>query len=275
MKNKLKKIFKKFADQKVNELSKLVNVKNIKINREKLTTIGKDIRKRFSSKLIFIFESSQNNEVIKNLKNFTQNKSQELKKIWSSDDPKYDQIKYQEIRYKATPKWTRSLQWAIVGCVGFGFTYSVVARIDEVVIAQGDLQSQGAERPIKSPTAGIVSSIPVKEGELVEKGQVILQFDQEINNSRILSLNSQLSSEKMRLREEENAFNAKKDSLDSKLKSSKVLFETESIILDRYVNLLKVGAIAEIQMLQQKNKLVSLKSELEQLEASKKELSAS
>ena len=79
----------------------------------------------------------------------------------------------------------------------------------------------------------------------------------------------------MRLREEENAFNAKKDSLDSKLKSSKVLFETESIILDRYVNLLKVGAIAEIQMLQQKNKLVSLKSELEQLEASKKELSAS
>ena len=74
----------------------------------------------------------------------------------------------------------------------------------------------------------------------------------------------------MRLREEENAFNAKKDSLDSKLKSSKVLFETESIILDRYVNLLKVGAIAEIQMLQQKNKLVSLKSELEQLEASKR-----
>ena len=275
MKNKLKKIFKKFADQKVNVLSKLVNVKNIKINREKLKTIGRHIKKRFSSKLIFIFESSQNNEVIKNLKNFTQNKSQELKKIWSSDDPKYDQIKYQEIRYKATPKWTRSLQWAIVGCVGFGFTYSVVARIDEVVIAQGDLQSQGAERPIKSPTAGIVSSIPVKEGELVEKGQVILQFDQEINNSRILSINSQLSSEKMRLREEENAFNAKKDSLDSKLKSSKVLFETESIILDRYVNLLKVGAIAEIQMLQQKNKLVSLKSELEQLEASKKELSAS
>ena len=48
MKNKLKKIFKKFADQKVNVLSKLVNVKNIKINREKLTTIGKDIKKRFS-----------------------------------------------------------------------------------------------------------------------------------------------------------------------------------------------------------------------------------
>ena len=50
MKNKLKKIFRKFDDQKVNVLSKLVNVKNIKINREKLKTVGKDIKKRFSSK---------------------------------------------------------------------------------------------------------------------------------------------------------------------------------------------------------------------------------
>ena len=47
MKNKLKKIFKKFDDQKVNVLSKLVNVKNIKINREKLKTVVKDIKKDF------------------------------------------------------------------------------------------------------------------------------------------------------------------------------------------------------------------------------------
>ncbi len=275
MKNKLKKIFEKFDFQKDNILSKLFKAKIIKIERDKLKTIGKDLKKRFSASFISVFESTRSNETIKILQNSIKNKSQKLKKIWSSEDPKYDQIKYQEIRYKATPKWTRSLQWAIVGCVGFGFTYSIVARIDEVVIAQGDLQSQGAERPIKSPTAGIVSLIPVKEGELVEKGQVILQFDQEINNSRILSLNSQLSSEKMRLREEENSFNAKKESLDSKLTSSRVLYETESIILERYINLLEVGAIAEIQMLQQKNKLVGLKSELEQLEANKKELSAS
>ena len=275
MKNKLKKIIKKIDNQKNNLFSKLVSVDILKINTDKLKVVAKDLKKRFSSKLVSIFELSQQNEVIKNLQTFTKNKTQNIKNIWSTEDPKYELIKYQEIRYKATPMWTRSLQWAIVGCVGFGFTYSIVARIDEVVIAQGDLQSQGAERPIKSPTAGIVSLIPVKEGELVEKGQVILQFDQEINNSRISSLNSQLSSEKMRLREEENSFNAKKDSLNSKLKSSKVLYKTESIILDRYDNLLKVGAIAEIQMLQQKNKLVSLSSELEQLEASKKELSAS
>ena len=55
MKNKLKKIFKKFDDQKVILLSKLVNVKNIKINREKLKTIGKDLKKKIFSKIYIYF----------------------------------------------------------------------------------------------------------------------------------------------------------------------------------------------------------------------------
>ena len=53
-----------------------------------------------------------------------------------------------EVRYRPAPTWTRALQWAIVGCIGFGFIYAVVARIDEVVIARGELKGMGAERPI-------------------------------------------------------------------------------------------------------------------------------
>ena len=79
-----------------------------------------------------------------------------------------------------------------------------------------------------------------------------MQFDQEKNDSRILSIENQLNSENLRLKEEVNSFKAKKASLNSKLVSTKILFETESIILKRYINLLEVGAIAEIQMLQQK-----------------------
>ena len=49
-------------------------------------------------------------------------------------------LAHQEVRYRAAPTWTRALQWAIVGCIGFGFIYAVVARIDEVVIARGELK---------------------------------------------------------------------------------------------------------------------------------------
>ena len=59
-----------------------------------------------------------------------------------------------------------------------------IAKIDEVVIAQGDLQSSGAERPIKAPISGIVSSIPVKEGELVDSGQIILEFNTELSQEK-------------------------------------------------------------------------------------------
>ena len=51
MKNKIKKFLKKFDDQKVRVLSKLANVKIIKINKNKLKTKGKDIKKRFSQKV--------------------------------------------------------------------------------------------------------------------------------------------------------------------------------------------------------------------------------
>ena len=38
----------------------------------------------------------------------------------------------------------------------FGF-YAAVARIDEVVIARGELKGMGAERPIKAHLSGVVS----------------------------------------------------------------------------------------------------------------------
>ena len=53
-------------------------------------------------------------------------------------------LAHQEVRYRAAPTWTRALQWAIVGSIGFGIVYAVVARIDEIVIARGELKGIGA-----------------------------------------------------------------------------------------------------------------------------------
>ena len=123
------------------------------------------------------------------------------------------------MRYRAAPTWTRALQWAIVGCIGFGFIYAVVARIDEVVIARGELKGMGAERPIKAPMSGVVSGIPVTEGELVSPGQVLIQFDSEVSNERLRSLKHQKELESRRLRKEIQAFEARSDSLQAQLKS--------------------------------------------------------
>jgi len=179
-----------------------------------------------------------------------------------------------EVRYAAAPTWTRALQWAIVGCIGFGFIYAVFARIDEVVIARGELKGMGAERPIKAPVSGVVSGIPVTEGELVSQGQVLIQFDSEVSNERLRSLEHQKELESSRLTKEIQAFEARTDSLRAQLKSLQKTLKLEASIIDRMTGMVNQGAIAEVQYLRQKNQLQELQSEIAQTEATLREVQA-
>ena len=190
------------------------------------------------------------------------------------NDKKMVPLSHQEVRYKAAPTWTRALQWAIVGCIGFGFIYALVARIDEVVIARGELKGIGAERPIKAPVSGVISRIPVSEGELVQTGQVLLQFDPEVNVERQRSLARQKELESTRLTEETAAFQARADSLEAKASSLRLTLATEQAIVNRMSGLVSQGAIAEVQYLQQKNRLQELQSEIAQTEATLREVQA-
>ena len=179
-----------------------------------------------------------------------------------------------EVRYRPAPTWTRALQWAIVCCIGFGFVYAVVARIDEVVIARGELKGMGAERPIKAPTSGVVSGIPVTEGELVRPGQVLIQFDSEVNNERLRSMEHQKELESRRLTQEIQAFEARVDSLQAQLKSLRLSLKVEQSIVDRMTDLVSQGAIAEVQYFKQKNQLQELQSEIAQSKAILREVQA-
>ena len=181
-------------------------------------------------------------------------------------------LEHQEVRYRAAPTWARALLWAMVGSVGFGIVYACIARIDEVVTATGELQALGAERPIKAPAPGVVSAIPVQEGQLVEKDQVVLQFDPEVNDQRLRSLEKQERLEKRRLSEQNLAFKAREESLAAKLTSLKATANTEREILKRVAPLAEQGGIQIVQFLQQKNRLQELQSEIAQTEANRREV---
>ena len=99
-----------------------------------------------------------------------------------------------EIRYKPSLLWSSALLWAITGTVGFGVIFSFIARIDEVIIAKGELQAKGAERPIKAPFESIVRTINVKEGERVKKGQLLIELDTETYKAQKEVLKVQLDS---------------------------------------------------------------------------------
>ena len=88
---------------------------------------------------------------------------------------KFNSFQNEELRYKPVLLWSTLLLWSIIGSVGFGFVYSIIARIDEVVISRGELQAKGAERPIRAPFSSSIKSLNVEEGEQVKKNQILIE----------------------------------------------------------------------------------------------------
>lgn len=184
------------------------------------------------------------------------------------------QVDYQEVRLKPAPLWSQALVWAIIGTASVGFVYASAARIDEVVVAEGTLQAIGASRPIMSPAAGVVDQIYVKEGQSVPAGEVLLKFDPEVNETRHSALQEQIRLERQRFIEQERVFEAREQSLESRTRSQEASLQTEQLILTQIEPLADKGAIQMVQILQQKNKIQQLRSEIAQSVANLREVQA-
>ncbi len=184
----------------------------------------------------------------------------------------HQSLEHQEILYKATPVWSKSLIWAITGSVGFGFIYACIARIDEVVIARGELQALGAERPIKALNSGVISLINIKEGQEVQEGQLLIQFDPEVSKNRVSTLTNEYFLESQRKIDQNQEYKARELSLNAKLESLEASSVLQSNIVSRYTSLVEQGGISVVEYLREKNRLQELLSQITQTKASLAEL---
>ena len=183
-------------------------------------------------------------------------------------------LDYQEVRLKPAPVWSQAVTWTIIGTASFGFVFASAAKIDEVIVATGDLQAIGDSRPIMSPAPGVVSEILVKDGDVLQAGSPLLRFDPDINEKRKITLEEKISLEKERFNEQENAYKARGDSLQSRIDSLEKSYRLEQVIFSQIEPLAKEGAVNRIQILQQKNKIQTLRSEIAQSQASYREVQA-
>ena len=183
-------------------------------------------------------------------------------------------VDYQEVRLKPAPLWSQAVVWTIIGTASLGFVYAAAAKIDEVVVANGTLKAIGAARPIMSPAAGVVDQIYVKEGQSVRAGEALLKFDPEVNETRRSALQEQIRLERQRFNEQERAFEAREQSLESRTRSQEASLQTEQVILTQIEPLAREGGIQVVQVLQQKNKIQQLRSEIAQSEANLREVQA-
>ena len=76
------------------------------------------------------------------------------------------------------PWWvSRGLLYVVAGFICCAILWASFARMDDVAIARGSIIPEGEVRPLQALEAGTVSSVSVHEGDVVAKGQTLVQLD--------------------------------------------------------------------------------------------------
>ncbi len=227
--------------KKINNLKKNFYVINYKNIVNKSLSLLKD--NYFSKKFIFLIK---NNYATTKLFSWTNRNDLEL------------YLKQDKFLLKTT-------NMAMVGLTFFGLGWLFLAKTDEIIIVSGKIIPTGEVSTIKMPSTGIIKEILVGEGDKVLKDQILLKLDTRSNEQRDQTLKEEITFK-------ENQLTSLRDEFDEFIKNSKKGFislnnniDLQNSILEKYENLVKLGAVPELQYLDRKSNLISLKTEKDNL----------
>lgn len=170
----------------------------------------------------------------------------------------------EEVGVRQSTRWMRSVTWSLIATTGFAVTWLALAKTEEIVVADGKLEPIGAVKEIQMPVGGVAKAILVKEGERVKAGQILMQLDTESSGQRGLSVDKSMA-----LKESELLFKQEelKRYLELNAAQTRQLtkqLELDQTILGRMEKLNAAGAMAELQFLNQRNKVQESIGKLEQ-----------
>ena len=175
------------------------------------------------------------------------------------------QSSHEETALQQSRFLARTLTWSLIGCSTFGLLWLAIAQTEEVVVAMGKLEPIGDVKTIQVPVGGVLDKMLVKEGERVQKGQILLKLDNEATKDREQSLLQSIAAkqQQLRLKQVELSRYLALNLTELSVLRQNLVLETE--ILDRLEGLKKVGASAELQYLQQRNKVREVQGEISKI----------
>ncbi|MFM7674126.1 MAG: HlyD family efflux transporter periplasmic adaptor subunit [Synechococcus sp.] len=180
--------------------------------------------------------------------------------------PSHDETVLEQSRH-----WMRLTIWSLMGTAAFGIGWLALAQTEEIVVAGGKLEPIGSVKEIQMPVGGIASKILVKDGDQVKAGQVLMQLDTETSEQNQRSLQQALAQKRDQLRRKEEQLVLKDKELARYLEMNgeEITMLEQNLALDqeilsRFERLAKEGASAELQYLQQRNKVQETQGRLMQ-----------
>ncbi|MDT8899786.1 HlyD family type I secretion periplasmic adaptor subunit [Anaeroselena agilis] len=82
----------------------------------------------------------------------------------------------------------RAVMWTMVALVITALAWSVLGRVDEVAVAPGKVIPVGQVKVVQAEDKGVVKSIPVRDGQQVKQGQLLLELDPTISAADLARL---------------------------------------------------------------------------------------
>ena len=138
--------------------------------------------------------------------------------------------KNKDISLKQSNIWMKSITVGLLSGTLFGIAWLNFAKTEEIIIVRVKLEPFGGVRDIQIPFPGVAKDVLIKEGQIVDKNQVLINLDTEINKSKQLYLDETLT--------------------------------MNQEILEKLSLLSAEGAISKIQYLDQKNKVAEIKNRI-------------
>ena len=157
----------------------------------------------------------------------------------------------------------------IVASSSIGLIWLGTAKTDQIIQSNGFLEPKDRLRSVKIPEKGIIDDLFITEGELVQKGQVLLSLDTDLLEINSKTTSNAVDIKNQILEEKEIELKKTREIFNIKIVETKKSFEIEKDILHKMESIVKDGAISEMQYLEKRIELIKLQSQLDELNLDK------
>ena len=170
----------------------------------------------------------------------------------------------EEPALKQSRRWVRAVTWTLIGTTGFSIAWLSLAHTDEIAVVSGKLEPIGRVQEVRMPIGGVTQTVLVKEGEQVQAGQVLLRLDTEASRERLSNLQASIALKQGQMAEKEEELRRYLELNTSEQRTLRSNINLQTDIVRRLDDLQRQGATAELQLLQERNRLQETSGRLEQ-----------
>ena len=169
---------------------------------------------------------------------------------------------HEEVVLQQSRTMVRTLTWILVGMSAASLAWLALAQTEEVVMAPGKLEPIGDVKTIQVPLGGVLDQVLVKEGQRVQKGQILVRLDNDTTLDREQSIQKSIAAKQQQLRLKEVEMQRYLSLNSTEQAVLRQNLQVESDILNRLGTLRKDGASPELQYLQQRSRVREVQGEL-------------